>query len=165
MKAAVSHRVATETTRLDASSAGTNSAGPSNAAAVRGPVTHGVVRWRICWRAIRLLLSLRSAIAGDRFEAIHRRVRETPVGARSGASEREVLLALNYAIAIMPSSSRCLHRSAAAVLLLREHGFAAQLVLGARTKPFGLHAWVELDGHPVNERWDTTLLYTVTDRC
>jgi len=59
----------------------------------------------------------------------------------------------------------CLQRSAATTMLLRRHGFAAELVIGARIVPFKSHAWVELDGVVLNDKPYTPGLYTELERC
>jgi transglutaminase superfamily protein len=40
----------------------------------------------------------------------------------------------------------CLQRSAATTLLLRRHGWDAEMVIGAKLLPFQSHAWVEVNG-------------------
>jgi hypothetical protein len=46
----------------------------------------------------------------------------------------------------------CLPRSLATILLCRQHGRWATWCVGARrVPPFGAHAWVEVDGLPVDE--------------
>lgn len=45
----------------------------------------------------------------------------------------------------------CMHRSFVAVRLLRKVGVHANLVIGSRPVPFIAHAWVEVDGHVVND--------------
>jgi Transglutaminase-like superfamily len=59
----------------------------------------------------------------------------------------------------------CLQGSAATTMLLRRHGFAAQLVIGARIVPFKSHAWVELDGVVLNDKPYTPQLYSELERC
>ncbi len=54
----------------------------------------------------------------------------------------------------------CLYRSCARYALLREHGVAAELVLGVRGQSGSIegHAWVEVDGVPFLERLDGALV-------
>jgi hypothetical protein len=49
--------------------------------------------------------------------------------------------------------------------LLRKQGVDARMVLGAQKIPFQAHAWVEVNGHAVNERSDVQATYSVWDRC
>ena len=50
----------------------------------------------------------------------------------------------------LPGDTRCLRRSLVLLQLLARRGIAAQLVIGARTRPdFLAHAWVEYAGDPV----------------
>lgn len=46
----------------------------------------------------------------------------------------------------------CLHRSFAAVRLLRKFGVEAELIIGVRPAPFLSHAWVEVGNETVNDR-------------
>lgn len=52
----------------------------------------------------------------------------------------------------MPFDARCLPRALLLAGSLRRRGIAADLCLGTRTVgEFDAHAWVEIDGQPVNE--------------
>jgi hypothetical protein len=73
--------------------------------------------------------------------------------------------AVDLACAWYWKQALCLQRSAAAVSLLRNYGIGAQLVIGAQLKPFQAHAWVEVNGHVVNDKSYTNELYAVLDRC
>ncbi|MQS37332.1 lasso peptide biosynthesis B2 protein [Streptomyces katsurahamanus] len=55
----------------------------------------------------------------------------------------------------------CLQRSVATVLLCRARGRWADWCTGFRTKPFGAHAWVEVDGRPVDEPGELSVFQTV----
>jgi hypothetical protein len=55
------------------------------------------------------------------------------------------------AAAFYPRRARCLEQSLALFILLRRIGVAADLKLGAQTLPFYAHAWIEVDGRPINE--------------
>jgi len=59
----------------------------------------------------------------------------------------------------------CLQRSAATTCLLRQHGIAAQMIIGAQQMPFKAHAWVEIDGHVVNDKPYMREMYAVLDHC
>jgi hypothetical protein len=59
----------------------------------------------------------------------------------------------------------CLQRSVSTTMLLRHHGFAAELVIGARIVPFRSHAWVEFNGLVINDRSYVPQLYRELDRC
>jgi hypothetical protein len=47
---------------------------------------------------------------------------------------------------------KCLQRSAATAVLLRRHGWRAELVIGVKLVPFQSHAWVEIDHSVVNDK-------------
>ncbi len=59
----------------------------------------------------------------------------------------------------------CLQHSAATACLLKRFGIPAQLVIGARQKPFKAHAWVEVNGCVVNDKSYTPEMFGVLDRC
>jgi hypothetical protein len=60
----------------------------------------------------------------------------------------------------------CLQRSVATALLCRLRGGWPDWCTGFRTDPFGAHAWVEVDGHPVGEPADVARYKTVISvRC
>jgi hypothetical protein len=46
----------------------------------------------------------------------------------------------------------CLHRSFAAVRLMRKNGVKADLIIASRPLPFLSHAWVEVDNQIVNDK-------------
>lgn len=59
----------------------------------------------------------------------------------------------------------CLQRSAATTLLLRRHGYKAEMVVGAQLIPFKSHAWVEVDTHVVNDKPYVQEIYRELERC
>lgn len=76
---------------------------------------------------------------------------------------RESTLALDCACTYYPKFTRCLHRSAALVALLRVRGHAASLVIGVRKFPFLAHAWVELNGCIINDHSDLRSIFAVIE--
>jgi transglutaminase-like putative cysteine protease len=54
-----------------------------------------------------------------------------------------------------PGRARCLEQSLALYVLLRRRGVPVRLRLGVQPYPFNAHAWVELNGAPLNERVET----------
>jgi hypothetical protein len=56
---------------------------------------------------------------------------------------------------LAPEEVVCLEQSLALYLLLRRRGVPAELRIGVQVYPFYAHAWVELDGRPVNEDVET----------
>jgi hypothetical protein len=59
----------------------------------------------------------------------------------------------------------CLQRSAVTALILRRHGWNAQMVIGVQLLPFNSHAWVEIEGVVVNDKPYVTDIYRVLERC
>lgn len=87
------------------------------------------------------------------------RQRRAPM--RAGTAMPRAARWIGVAARYCPGGASCLVRSLALAGLLRRHGIAAELRLGvARTAP-GLeaHAWVELDGRPVNDAPDVAARY------
>lgn len=110
-------------------------------------------------RLVLLLPVLGLALNTFGFRRVHRwlgrRAIPTSRGARAGARSAADLAALVVHVNrhLLPYQSRCLLESVALWYLLRRNGYAAELVLGARTLmgPFEAHAWVELDGVALND--------------
>jgi hypothetical protein len=104
-----------------------------------------------------------------RFQTIYSMVRGWKVNNKIDGSDiidiDKVCMAVNYACVWYPKQTLCLQRSFVTTYLLRKHGVAAQMVLGAQKLPFKAHAWVEVDGRAVNERSDVQATYAVWDKC
>jgi transglutaminase-like putative cysteine protease len=62
---------------------------------------------------------------------------------------------LALAAVFYPGRARCLEQSLALYVLLRRRGVPVRLRLGVQPYPFNAHAWVELNGAPLNERVET----------
>jgi hypothetical protein len=59
----------------------------------------------------------------------------------------------------------CLQRSAMTTILLRRHGWKAEMVIGAQARPFKSHAWVEIDRSVVNDKPYMQEMYQELERC
>jgi hypothetical protein len=117
-------------------------------------------------QALFLLLAYDILSALCRFQTLYSMVRGWTIKSKtdgSGVIDR-VCMAVNYACVWYPKQALCLQRSFATIYLLRKHGIAAQMVLGAQKLPFKAHAWVEVDGRAINERSNVQKIYTVWDR-
>ena len=64
----------------------------------------------------------------------------------------------------LPSRAVCLEQSLALYLLLRRQGMCPEIRLGVRPLPFSAHAWVELNGVPVNEDLGFTRTFVTVSR-
>jgi hypothetical protein len=51
---------------------------------------------------------------------------------------------------LVPWRAQCLEQSLMLYVWLRRRGIAADLRLGAQALPFAAHAWIEIDGRPIN---------------
>ena len=103
---------------------------------------------------------------GD-FKVLYSKVRRCPVRNMAplpNAIER-VCSAVNLACIWYWKEALCLQRSAATTCVLRQQGIRAEMVIGAQQMPFRAHAWVEVDGHVVNDNSYTPEMYSVMDRC
>jgi hypothetical protein len=101
------------------------------------------------------------------FQTIYSMVRGWKVNGKtdgSGIIDR-MCMAVNYACVWYPKQALCLQRSFVTTYLLRKHGVAAEMVLGAQKLPFKAHAWVEVDGRAINERSNVQAIYAVWDKC
>ncbi len=106
-------------------------------------------------------------LARGSFAALYNKVRNYPVGgqAPSGDAVEQICSAVDMACIWYWKEALCLQRSAATACLLKKHGVAAQMVIGAQRIPFKAHAWVEVDGLVVNDKPYMQEMYAVLDRC
>lgn len=56
--------------------------------------------------------------------------------------------------AFFPARILCLDQSLILFFFLRRRGLLPTFRIGVRPLPFAAHAWVELDGTPLNEAWE-----------
>lgn len=125
--------------------------------------------WLELWlvlAAYRELLAMEFLLRRGGFAAIHRTVAEFRLidGLTDHKSEA-ICRAIDIACVLYFKEVLCLQRSAVAVLLLRKHGIAAQLVTGVQQWPFSAHAWAEVAGQVVNDKPHVVTGFTVMDRC
>lgn len=73
--------------------------------------------------------------------------RARPATAAQASAAREAVVASSIRCAV----NGCLQRSIATALICRVHGTWPTWRLGARTTPFGAHAWVEAEGRMIDE--------------
>jgi hypothetical protein len=122
---------------------------------------------RIFFQAYLELLSLERPLARKDFSSIYEKVRNVPVRTRplKGISAEHLCRAIELSAALYFKQALCLQRSAATACLLKKHGFHAEMVIGVQHLPFSAHAWVELDGHVLNDRPYMPEIYSVMTRC
>ena len=106
-------------------------------------------------------------LARDNFAVLYDKVRNYPLATHT--ADPNVVETINSAIDMAAiwywKEALCLQRSAATACLLKEYGVRAQMVIGTQQMPFKAHAWVEVDGHAVNDKPYTPEMYAVLDRC
>lgn len=118
------------------------------------------------FQALFMLLAHDILSALCRFQTIYSIVRGCEVTSKTDGSDiiDRVSMAVNYACVWYPKQALCLQRSFVTTYLLRRHGVAAHMVLGAQKLPFKAHAWVEVDGQAINERSNVKATYAVWDQ-
>jgi len=100
------------------------------------------------------------------FRALHYAVKRWPVNSSTSPdAQQEVCKSVDRATNWYPSQAMCLQRSAITACLLRQYGVLAQFVVGCRKIPFRAHAWVEVEGHVVNDKKQVQEFYSVLERC
>ena len=101
------------------------------------------------------------------FKTLYTKVKSWKVANTSADQETIVRVcnAVDHACVWYPKRVLCLQRSFVTTYLLRKHGVAAEMVLGAQKLPFKAHAWVEVERRAVNERSNVQANYGVWDRC
>jgi len=85
------------------------------------------------------------------------RVWRAPIG--------ELCHAMDLACVFYLKRVLCLQRSAATAVLLRRHGWNAEMVTGVQILPFEAHAWVEVANEVVNDKPYMHEIYQVLERC
>lgn len=102
------------------------------------------------------------------FKRLYRTVKWWPL-AQPTADDKytiaNVCASVDRAAIYYPKQALCLQRSAVVTCLLRRKGIKAQMVIGCRKIPFKGHAWVEVDGVPVNGDENVVGFYDVLTRC
>jgi hypothetical protein len=137
----------------------TNSAGETPVARFN-LVSHKVAGWgapsTAVLRCALLILGLKVSlrIRGYRrtLQWIERSVRRVPVRAMHSSDQilgAQTVVAI--AAALYPGRALCLEQSLALYFFLRRSGVAARLRLGVKAYPFEAHAWIEVNGVPVND--------------
>ena len=106
-------------------------------------------------------------LARGNFAGLHQRVRSYPIREKTANPEaiERICAAMDMACIWYWKEALCLQRSAATACLLKQHGVAAQLVIGAQQMPFKAHAWVEVDRRVVNDNPYMPEIYAVLERC
>jgi len=120
------------------------------------------------WKAFFGLLAYDLLLPSQKFAKVHKTVRDWPVKRKEARPEtiQRVCDAVNHALMWYPKRVMCLQRSAVTTCLLRNQGVSARMILGAQKYPFRAHAWVEVDGRPVNEtNSDVQLKYGIWEKC
>lgn len=116
------------------------------------------------WLAL-LFVDLTLRLRG--FKTLHRLLQKrevTQIGKR-GLSSEALSHAMDLACVFYFRQLSPLERSAAAALVLRRHGWPADLVLGVQIFPYESYAWVEVEGLIVNDNPNLPEIYQVLERC
>jgi len=92
-------------------------------------------------------------ISALRGSAIIRRLNPQPITCEPTSDEvvQTTCNAVSLAACLYWRPVLCLQRSVCLVRMLRKHDVVARLVIGYRPEPFFSHAWVEVNGHIVND--------------
>jgi Transglutaminase-like superfamily len=115
-----------------------------------------------------LLLYFDCIIRLRKFRVLHRIVEQEPTRPRTSARLipcEELCRAMDYASVLYFKRVLCLQRSSATAILLRRHGWSAEMVIGAQVVPFKSHAWCEVNGIVVNDKPYMHDIYEVLERC
>jgi len=118
-------------------------------------------------RAYLLLIYFDFYLTRKDFAALYGKVRTSPVGASISAPNvtENICAAVDMACIWYWKQVLCLQRSAATTCLLKRYGVPAEMLIGAQPMPFRAHAWVEVDGHVVNDKPYMREVYAVLDHC
>ena len=119
-----------------------------------------VVRCWLCLLLTDMRLHVQEYPAVRRFLRKRQSSRRTPLHSPGALSEAMDLASVFYFRRLSP-----LHRALCHTMLLRDDGWAAELVVGIQLLPAESYAWVEVDGAPIHERAGALDTYQVLDRC
>jgi len=112
-----------------------------------------LLEWTMRFRGLKALLSL----------VRNRCVRLT--NAPPKPSSGDICHSVDLACVFYFKQVSSLTRSAVATLLLRSHGWDANMVIAAQTFSLEPYAWVEVGGRVVNDRPYVLDIYQVLQRC
>jgi hypothetical protein len=115
-----------------------------------------------------LLLYFECVMRSHEFKELHRLVRDEkvrPITSAMITSSETLCRAMDYACVFYFKRVLCLQRSSATTLLLRRHGWNAEMVIGAQLVPFRSHAWCEINGVVVNDKPYMLDIYQILERC
>jgi hypothetical protein len=99
---------------------------------------------------------------------VHALVRSQPVSSLHEDSRipaNKLCSAVDLACVFYFKQVLCLQRSTVTTILLRQHGWDAELVIGAQVRPFLSHAWVEIGRVIVNDKPYMLEIYQELERC
>ena len=119
-------------------------------------------------RAYLKLISFEFCLRRNDFRFLYEKVRNCSVTSRkpSNFALEHVCAAIETACIWYWKEALCLQRSAATACLLKSAGIPAEMIIAAQVLPFRAHAWVEVDGHVVNDRPYISEVYPLLlDRC
>jgi Transglutaminase-like superfamily len=119
----------------------------------------------LVFRAYLRLIQFDLYLARGNFRALYERLRRRSVRKMAAPPDavQQICAAVDMACIWYWKEVLCLQRSAATVCLLKGCGVAAQMMIGAQQMPFKAHAWVEVDGHVVNDKAYVREMYAVLD--
>jgi prolyl oligopeptidase len=80
-------------------------------------------------------------------------------------SPQAIRHSMEIACMIYPKAVLCLQHSVAITLVLRQHGFPAQLVIGSRVDLFTFHSWVVVGDQVINDKPYISEIYRELARC
>jgi hypothetical protein len=115
-----------------------------------------------------LLLYFEVVMRFRSFKTLHKDIRKhqmQPCSTLNQISAEQLCRAVDIACVFYFKQVLCLQRSAATAVLLRRHGWSAEMVIGAQMVPPAFHAWVEIDHAVINDKPYMLDIYQVLERC
>jgi Transglutaminase-like superfamily len=123
---------------------------------------------RLVFESVLLLLYFEWIMRRRDFKEHHRIVREESVRSIPAVrrpSYLDLCRAMDYACVLYFRRVLCLQRSSATTILLRRHGWQAEMLIGVQVVPLKSHAWCEVSGVVVNDKPYLHNMYQVLERC
>jgi len=122
---------------------------------------------RLVLESYLLLIRIDLLISFGRLNAIKTLVQREPIRRRPdglAANSHTVRRAMDLACVFYIKPVLCLQYSAAAAVLLRRYGQAAEMVVGVQILPVDFHAWVEVNGEILTDKPYVHEMYSVLER-
>jgi hypothetical protein len=118
-----------------------------------------------CWAALFYIDVVMRFASSQYLRRIVRTRRTNDHDVTRAPTIKQLVHAVDLASIFYFKKVQCLQHSATTTILLRRHGWRAEMVTGAQILPAEFHAWAEVDGQVVNDKPYMREIYQILERC